>query len=282
MNRNKGLWVGAPLVGAALGFGSIVSASAGSTPVATTSSAQVALSQASVARSYFYQHPSTSLTTSGNVPFTLGNAYWMHFGDAPASLSLDYAQPQAVYLLINTSWTDAGFAGQTVGTVRLSFSDGTANDTALVVGSNIREWECGVSWTANTLSSPSTVSVWQDQAQAAVGGAAATMDMLTIPVSSTARLTGVTVTATSNSHMGILFQGLTVTYNPLTRPGESDDTRAALRSQAPNHAQSQIFTGANPANHDAGTLKTNSHRQQGGQPDEDKLDGNSDRQHDAE
>jgi len=260
MNRNKGLWVGAPLVGAALGFGSIVSASAGSTPVATTSSAQVALSQASVARSYFYQHPSTSLTTSGNVPFTLGNAYWLHYGDASASLSLDLPKPQAVYLLINTSWTDAGFAGQTVGNVHLSFNDGSSQNTALVVGANIREWEYGVNWTANTLSSSTAASVWQDQAQLAVGGAAATMDMLTIPVSSAAHLTGVTVSDTNNSHMGILVQGLTVQYNPFTRPGESDDTKAALRSQAPLHSQSPIFSGVNPANRDAATLKTNSHR----------------------
>jgi len=258
MNRLQALRIGAPLVGAALGFGSIVSASAGSTPVATTSSAQVALSQASVARSYFYQHPSTSLTTSGNVPFTLGNAYWMHFGDAPASLSLDYAQPQAVYLLINTSWTDAGFAGQTVGNVHLSFNDGSSQNTALVVGANIREWEYGVNWTANTLSSSTAASVWQDQAQLAVGGAAATMDMLTIPVSSAAHLTGVTVSDTNNSHMGILVQGLTVQYNPFTRPGESDSTKAALRSQAPLHSQSPIFSSGMPANSNSIKADSNS------------------------
>jgi LysM repeat protein len=220
-------------------------------PAPTTVYAPVGLTQATVARTTFYVTPPASLLTSAGTPFTLGNAYWLHSGDAPVSLTMNYDKPLAVYLLLNTSWTDGTFAGKTVGTVHLTFSDGTAKDTALVVGANIREWEYGVSWTANTLSSSSTASVWQGQGQAAQGGALGTIDMLTIvaiPTSASAHLTGLTVSDTNNSHMGIVFQGLTVLYDPvIPRPGESDDTPAVVHSQAPEHSNSQNFTGVNPA-----------------------------------
>jgi LysM domain-containing protein len=220
-------------------------------PAPTTVYATVALSQATVARTTFYVTPPASLLTSTGVPFTLGNAYWLHSGEQPASLTMNYDKPVAVYLLINTSWTDAAFAGKTVGTVHLTYSDGTSRDTALVVGANIREWEYGVSWTANTLSSSSTASVWQGQGQAAQGGAMGTIDMLTIsaiPTSPAAHLTGVTVSDTYAAHMGIVFQGLTVLYDPvLPRPGESDDTPAVVHSRAPEHSNSQNFTGIKPA-----------------------------------
>jgi len=249
-------WASGAFVGATLGLGSIVSAAAGSAPVPSSTNAPVVLAQATVARSTFYTTVQASLLTTSGTPFTFGNAYWMHYGDAPASLTMDYAKPQSVALLINTSYTDGGFAGQTAGTVHLTFSDGSSQDTALVVGANIREWENGASWTANTLSSSSTVSVWQGQAQAAMGGAAATIDMLTIPVTSAAHLTGVTVTETNNSHMGIVFQGLTVTYNPITRPGNSGNTPAADNSQAPNHSNSKNFTGVKPAAAPEAALKS--------------------------
>jgi len=248
-------WIGAPLVGVALGLSSVVPAAAGHTPpTGTTAYAPVALTQATVARTTFYVNPPASLLTSTGVPFTLSNAYWLHYGDAPASLSMNYAKPQTVYLLLNTSWTDGAFAGQTVGTVHLTYSDGTSKDTALVVGANIREWEFGVSWTAHTLSSSSTVPVWQGQGQAAQGGAMGTIDMLTIsatPASPSAHLTGVRVSDTNNRHMGIVFQGLTVLYDPVPpRPGESDDTPAVVHSQAPEHSNSQNFTGVSPAKGD--------------------------------
>jgi hypothetical protein len=224
-------------------------------PAGTSAYASVALSQATVARTTLYVNPPASLLTSGGVPFTLGNAYWLHYGDAPASLSMNYDKPLAVYLLLNTSWTDAAFAGQTVGVVHLTYSDGTSQDTALVVGANIREFEYGItwkgiSWTVDTLSSLSTAPVWQGQAQPALGGATSTIDMLTmaaIPTSPSAHLTGVSVSDTNNSHMGIVFQGLTVLYDPIVRPGNSGNTPAATNSQAPEHSNSQNFTGVTPS-----------------------------------
>jgi hypothetical protein len=69
-----------------------------------------------------------------------------------------------------------------------------------------------------------------------------------ISTSPTAHLTGVTVSDTNSNHMGIVFQGLTVLYDPvIPRPGESDDTAAVVHSQAPYHANSANFTGINPA-----------------------------------
>jgi hypothetical protein len=258
------------LLGTALGLGSVTMAMAGATllkaPVVTTAYQSVALSQATVARTTFYVAPPASLTTAGGVPFTLGNAYWMHFGDPAATLTMNVATPQAVYLLVNTSWTDAAFAGQTVGTVRLTFSDGTFRDTALVVGSNVREWEYGVSWTANTLSNPSTTaSVWQGQAQASQGGAAATIDMLTIPAISQAHLTGVTVTDSNNGHLGIVFQGLTVAYDP-TLPkrhkGKDDEHETS------GHQDGQSEN------------RTDTHDGQGS-PSQERPQGNSGHQHDG-
>jgi hypothetical protein len=253
MNSLRMSWIGAPLVGVVLGLSSVVPAAAGQKPPTNTAYAPVALTQATVARTTFYVTPPASLLTSGGVPFTLGNAYWLHYGDQPATATVNYDKPVAVYLLINTSWTDAAFAGKTVGTVHLTYSDGTSKDTALVVGANIREWEIGIGWTANTLSSSATASVWQGQGQAAQGGAMGTIDMLTIsaiPTSASAHLTGVTVSDTNNSHMGIVFQGLTVLYDPIVRPGNSGNTPAATNSQAPEHSNSQNFTGVSPAKGD--------------------------------
>jgi hypothetical protein len=248
------------LLGTALSFGSVTVAMASATvlraPVVKTAYQSVPLSQATVARTTFYVAPPASLTTAGGVPFTLGNAYWMHFGDPAATLTMNVATPQAVYLLINTSWTDAAFAGQTVGTVRLTFSDGTFRDTALVVSSNIREWEYGVSWAANTLSSPSTVSVWLGQGQASQAGAAATIDMLTIPAVSKAHLTGVTVTDTNSGHLGIVFQGLTVAYDPDQKhskgkfSGGEDEHETADHHDGQGDSHSDTHAGQGSNSHD--------------------------------
>jgi hypothetical protein len=236
--------MGGILVAAAFGFGSVAQAVAAPLPILPTPYVTVALGQATWARSYFYVNPPASLKTAGGVPFTLGNAYWLRYGDAPASLTLNINKPKTVYLLLNTSWTDAAFAGQTVGTVHLTFSDGTSRDTALVVGANIREWENGAPGVVSTLTSTATVSVWQGMGQAAVGGATATMDMLAIPAApalSTAWLTGVTVSITNSSHMGIVFQGLTVLDDPIIptpKPGSDGEGEHQSGDQHDNHADS--------------------------------------------
>jgi hypothetical protein len=243
-------WVIGTFVGTALGLATVAPAAAAAKPAPAPIivNATVALPLATQDRSTLYASPTTSLTTTGGVPFSLGKAYHLYYGTAPsASLTVNFDKPQAVYLLLNTSWTDANFAGQTVGTVHLTFSDGTFRDTALVVGANIREFLISATWTANTLSSPATVSVWQGPF--AQGGGAATMDMLTIPVTSTARLTGVTVSDTNNSHMSIIFQGLTVAYDPVpptpTKKGKGTHSGGTEKHEAGDQHDGHSVSDAN-------------------------------------
>jgi hypothetical protein len=137
------------------------------------------------------------------------------------------------------------YAGQTLGTVRLTFSDGSVQETILVVGNNIREWRVGAgSWVVGTVTSKNT-RVWDGLAH--LDGGEAVIDMLTIPVQPThGYLTGVAVTTTaSGTLMRTVFSGVTVEH--LLRPGESGNTPAAWHSEAPEHSNSQNFTGVNPA-----------------------------------
>ncbi|HLB76006.1 MAG TPA: hypothetical protein VJO72_03145, partial [Candidatus Dormibacteraeota bacterium] len=109
MNFLGARWAVGTFAGVALGLGSMAPAAAQTAqpaPVPSTVHAPLALSQATVARTTFYVTPPASLLTSGGVPFTLGNAYWLHYGDAPATATMNYDKPLAVYLLLNTSWTD--------------------------------------------------------------------------------------------------------------------------------------------------------------------------------
>jgi hypothetical protein len=139
------------------------------------------------------------------------------------------------------------YAGQTLGTVRLTFRNGTVQETTLVVGKNIREWRVGAgSWVVGTVTSPKNTRVWDGLAH--LDGGEAVIDMLTIPVVQPTHgyLTGVAVTTTaSGTLMRTVFSGVTVEH--LVRPGESEETPAAVRSEAPEHSNSQNFTGVSPA-----------------------------------
>jgi hypothetical protein len=272
-------WVIGTFVGTALGLASVAPAAAAAKPAPAPIivNATVALPQATQDRSTLYASPTTSLTTTGGVPFSLGKAYHLYYGTAPsASLTVNFDKPQAVYLLLNTSWTDASFAGQTVGTVHLTFSDGTFRDTALVVGANIREFLTSAIWTVNTLSSPATVSVWQGPF--VQGGAAATMDMLTIPVTSTARLTGVTVSDTNNSHMSIIFQGLTVAYDPVapkpTKEGTGTHSGGTEQHETAGHHDGHEHQGDTEKTHDG--HEPDGHEPDGHEPDGHEPDGHKD------
>src|SRR5207245_9535411 len=152
----------------------------------------------------------------------------------------------SLHLLLNSYGTMWYYAGQTLGTVRLTFSDGSVQDTTLVVGNNIREWRVGAgSWVVGTVTSPKSIRVWDGVAH--LDGGEAVIDMLTIPVQPThGYLTGVAVTTTaSGTLMRTVFSGLTLEH--LLRPGESGNTPAAWHSEAPEHANSQKFTGVNPS-----------------------------------
>jgi LysM repeat protein len=95
------------------------------------------------------------------------------------------------------------------------------------------------------VTSQTTTRVWDGVAH--LDGGEAVIDMLTVAVQpARGSLTGVSVTTTaSGTLLRTVFSGLTLEHR--VRPGESGETPAAWRSQAPEHSNSQNFTGVNPA-----------------------------------
>ncbi len=167
-----------------------------------------------------------------------------------ASFAGSYQNPKAVHLLLNTANTyDWLYAGNPVGTVVLTFSDGTTQSATLTSGGNVREWLISAYGVVNDVTditpNPSTPyvtkGVWTTTA---VGGAGtAVIDMLTIPVlSANKTLTGVQLNDTNPwGSLQIDLAGLTVEFAPpapptpqptCIRPGESCTTPAAQNSQA--------------------------------------------------
>ena len=171
--------------------------------------------------------------------------------NATASFSGSYQNPTAVYLLLNSANTYSWYEGTPVGTVVLTFSDGTTQTATLTVGSNLRDWYVGGFGVVNTVTdvTPSTTTpaysteAWTTTVLGGTG--TAVLDMLSVPVvGANKTLTSVQVT-NSNPYGGALsidLSGLTVdvaaapdpTPQPqdCTRPGNSCNTPAADNSQA--------------------------------------------------
>ena len=172
---------------------------------------------------------------------------------ASASFAGSYQNPTAVHLLLNSANTYSWYDGTPVGSVVLTFSDGTTQTATLTVGSNLREWYIGGYGvvTAVTDTTPSTTApyvtdpaVWTTTVLGGTG--TAVLDMLTVPVvGANKTLTSVQLT-NSNPYGGALtidLSGLTVelaaapvpTPQPggdCLRPGNSCNTPAADNSQA--------------------------------------------------
>ncbi len=223
-------WTRALILAAGL---SIVSAAAVSAQTAAPAPSSVFISvplgtAATIPLSSWYQNPPTG-SVLGGVPFSLGN-FTLLFQGQSTVLPTSVPHPAAVYLLLNTANTFAAYAGQTAGMVRLSFSDGTFQDTALVVGANVREWEFGLNWTANSLTSPAAVNVFTGLAQPGFGGATAGIDMLEIPIASrAASLTGVTVSNTAaHDTPWMTVRGVTVSDASATADNEDEDEDEAI------------------------------------------------------
>jgi hypothetical protein len=187
-----------------------------------------------------------------------------------ASFAGSYQNPTAVHLLLNSANTYSWYAGTPVGTVVLTFSDGTTQTATLTVGSNLREWYVGAFGVVNTVTdiTPSTTTpystpVWTTTVLGGTG--TAVLDMLTIPVT-TANKTLSSVQVTNNNPYGgaltIDLSGLTVelaappvpTPQPgadCIRPGNSCNTPAALNSQSTKwQAPAASPTTATPADSD--------------------------------
>ena len=206
--------------------------------------------QATVPLAGLYVSAPTGMATLGGHPFDLRSGNLVLLGNGQnVSFSGSWKNTQAVYLLLNTFNTYWWYQGSVIGQVRLTFSDGTTQSTALTVGGNVREWRTGSGFTVNTLSDPAAANVWAGTAQSSMGGGNAVIDMLTMTVQATGKtLTGIGVSDVNTwGALHVMMSGVTVNFKPFTRPGNSGNTPAALNSQAPQHANSANFTGQSPA-----------------------------------
>jgi len=75
---------------------------------------------------------------------------------------------EAIYILLNTAFglrvnpvDNVEWEGECIGTIRLTFRDGSGHETPLVLGQNIRDWAPGNQpYAVFRLRGPSTVNVW--------------------------------------------------------------------------------------------------------------------------
>jgi hypothetical protein len=242
-------WVVGAFAGVALGLASVAPAAAQTAqPAPAPTTAYMTVSLGTIAGrplTDLYIAPPTGKQTLAGMPFDTGSFALLAPGD---SATVTTAVPAAVniHLLVNSYNTLSQYAGQSLGTVRLSFSDGSVQETTLVVGANVREWRVGAgSWVVGTVTSQASTRVWDGVAH--LDGGEAVIDMLTVPVQPVrGLLTGVSVSTTAaGTPLRTVFSGLTVEHR--VRPGESDETPAVWHSQAPEHSKSQNFTGVKPS-----------------------------------
>ena len=198
-----------------------------------------------------YQTPPTGLATLGGHTFDLtsGTAVTVQDGKS-ATFTGSLKNPRAVYVLVNSYDSYWWYKSATAGTLTLNFSDGSTQNTALTVGSNIREWRTSGNGVIATTTDSANTNVWTGSAQPSAGGGIAVIDMLTIPVTSTGKtLTSVGLTSGGVTNgwapLGVLLSAVTVDYLPF--PGNSGNTPAAANSQAPLNAKSAIFSGTSPS-----------------------------------
>jgi hypothetical protein len=148
-----------------------------------------------------------------------------------------WSNAQSVLLLLNTMNTYLWYDQTQVGTVTLTYSDGTTLVTNLTVGVNVREWRTGAGNTVNWINDPATTTVWSGSA---TDGSAAVIDMLTISLAGTQTITSIAVSNTNGwGALHIDLAGLTVDPKvqvqpapTCIRPGNSCNTPAAQNSQS--------------------------------------------------
>jgi hypothetical protein len=205
----KALILASGLIAASTVFGSAQDA-----PIPLGTPATVALS------SWYVAPPSGQALLLGHTfDLTGGNLILFSNGQS-VSFTGSYANAKAVDLLLNTSNTYVMWYDQApVGTVVLTFSDGTTLSTTLTAGVNIREWRPASIVTVNTvLPGSGSATAWTGTAQPAMGGGTAVIDMLTIAAGGKT-LTGVTVQDTNTfGALKIQLSGLTVELNAPTPP----------------------------------------------------------------
>jgi hypothetical protein len=170
--------------------------------------------------SWYVAPPSGQALLLGHTFDLTGGNLILFSNNQSVSFTGSYANAKAVDLLLNTSNTYVTWYDQAqVGTVVLTFSDGTTLSTTLTAGVNIREWRPTSSITVNAvLPTSGSAPAWTGTAQPAMGGGTAVIDMLTIGAGGKT-LTGVTVHDTNTfGALKIQLSGLTVELNTPTPP----------------------------------------------------------------
>jgi hypothetical protein len=193
--------------------------------------------QATVPLSSLYASAPTGSASLGGHSFDLsgGNLVSLANGQS-VTYTGSWSNAQNALLLLNTMNTYLWYDQSVVGTVTLTFSDGTSQTTNLTVGVNIREWRTGAGNTVNWISDPATTTVWSGSA---TDGSSAAIDMLTISIAPTKTITAVTVSNINGwGALHIDLAGLTIDPQVVVqtpsciRPGNSCNTAAAVNSQA--------------------------------------------------
>ena len=172
-----------------------------------------------------YLNPPTGIAVLGGHTFDLTTGKMIQLaGGQSATLTGSYPNTKAVYLLLNSYCTWLYYAGVTVGSVVLTFSDATTQTTNLVAGTNLREWRPAGTNTVNTAAAPGWSNAWTGLAQPTAGGGTAVIDMLTITVAGTGKtLTSIKISNTDLGAIGIIAPAVTVDDGPAVVPGSGDE-----------------------------------------------------------
>ncbi len=191
---------------------------------------------ATIPLSSLYASAPSGTASLGGHAFDLSGGNLVSLGNGQSvTYTGSWSNAQSVLLLLNTMNTYLWYDQTQVGTVTLTFSDGTTQVTNLTVGGNVREWRTGAGNTVNWINDPATTTVWNGSA---IDGSAAVIDMLTISLAGTQTITSIAVSNTNGwGALHIDLAGLTVDPKvQLTptciRPGNSCNTPAAINSQA--------------------------------------------------
>jgi hypothetical protein len=210
--------------------------------------------QATVPLSTFYVSAPSGTVSLGGHSFDMSSGNLISLGNGQsASFTGSWLNASGAYLLLNTANTYLWYDQMTVGTVVVTYSDGTTTSTDLVVGSNIREWRTGASFADTTITDPATTTVWTGTAQSSMGGGSAVIDMLTVSLAGTKTVTSVSVNDTNGfGALQIHLAGLTIDPTTPTAscnlPGNAVNiAQACANSQAYLHAKSAIFTKTSPS-----------------------------------
>ncbi len=192
---------------------------------------------ATIPLSSLYASAPSGTASLGGHAFDLSGGNLVSLGNGQSvTYTGSWSNAQSVLLLLNTMNTYLWYDQTQVGTVTLTFSDGTTQVTNLTVGGNVREWRTGAGNTVNWINDPATTTVWNGSA---IDGSAAVIDMLTISLAGTQTITSIAVSNTNGwgaLHIdlaGLTIDPVAVAQTPTCiRPGNSCNTPAAINSQA--------------------------------------------------